>query len=306
MIAELEPLTRPLLFFDTETTGPDPVVDRIVSIAFIHTKPDGSEKRWQTLINPGIPIPREATYGNGGDYPGHGITNAMVQGCRKCYERGQTEVSRDQHDAQQYGEEELHDFAPWPKFSDIAANLYKGFSDADLGTYNGKRFDLPLMVEEFKRCGIEWGFDKVFLVDVYRIWQYCDPRSLTDACRFFLGREPSGAHSALSDIEDTIEVFRAQLRKYDQLPRSLEKLHALMYPRDPNTIDPDGKIIWKNGEAVMNFGTKYKGVPLKKMARRDLDWIVNKATGLSPSVKAICKDAMFGKFPDQPKLAEVQ
>ncbi|MFI6251460.1 exonuclease domain-containing protein [Streptomyces sp. NPDC051016] len=58
--------------WDTETTGPNPLDDRIVTAAFIVRTPNAEDRTFTWLINPGIPIPPEAT-------AVHGITDEMVQ-----------------------------------------------------------------------------------------------------------------------------------------------------------------------------------------------------------------------------------
>lgn len=271
---ELLGIDRPLLIFDTETTGPNPTEDRIVELGFIRMMPDGTEKEWNTFINPGIPIPKEATYGNGTDtYPGHGITDEMVK------------------DA--------------PTFAQYVDNFLIGFSNTDFGVFNGKRFDLPLLQAEFARHGKLWSFDDAKIVDAFRIWQVVQGRSLSDASETFLGRKHEGAHRALDDVRVTRDVIVAQLQRFESLPRNLAALHEKCWPKDPNALDPDGKIIWKDGEAVMNFGKNWRGKPLKMMTRKDLSWIASPAcSGANPTVKQICHDAMAGKFP-QPTLKEI-
>ena len=65
-------LSRPLAFFDLETTGTDIAEDRIVDIAVLKLLPGGTEEALHSLINPGVPIPPSAT-------EVHGIRDADVQ-----------------------------------------------------------------------------------------------------------------------------------------------------------------------------------------------------------------------------------
>lgn len=303
ILALLSP-TRPVLFFDTETTGPNPNEDRIVELGFIRVMPDGTTKEWQSLINPGIPIPKEATYGNGTEgYPGHGITDGMVQGCRRCFEQGLHEVTADAHASTAT---DGHEFAPWPFFHQLADNLLIGFTNTDFGGYNLKGYDLPLMRAEFQRNGKQWDYGDANVLDGLRLWQLGQGRSLSDASEIFLQRKHQGAHRALDDVRTSVEVIVAQLKLFSTLPRSLPQIHERCWPKDPNALDPDGKIVWKNGEAVMNFGKNWKGVPLAKMTRRNLEWIVSPAcAGANPTVKQICRDALAGRLPSQPTLKEI-
>lgn len=264
-LQDLIPLTRPLIFFDTETTGPEPKDDRIVSLGFIWFRPEHEPVRWHKYVNPGIPIPREATYGNGGEYPGHGVTDDMVK------------------DA--------------PSFGDLAPGLLKGFVNCDYGGKNIRGFDLPLMRAEFERHGHTWSYDDARIIDIHRMWQFIDPRTLSDAVRRFLHEEMEGAHDAMHDIEATLRVAAAQFLECERLPRDLQALHDLLFPRKENAIDPDNKIVWKDGAATMNFGKKWRGMRLDLMSRKDLTWIAFTATGVNPTVKQICKAALDGKFP---------
>jgi DNA polymerase-3 subunit epsilon len=65
-------LTRPIVFFDFETTGTKLHTDRIIQISLPKYNPDGTEEIKTLLANPGIPIPKKAA-------DVHGITNEMVE-----------------------------------------------------------------------------------------------------------------------------------------------------------------------------------------------------------------------------------
>lgn len=264
-------ITRPIFFFDTETTGPNPTTDRICQMHFTEVRPDGTRRDWSSLINPTIPIPKEASFGEGGKYEGHGITDDMVK------------------DA--------------PTFASLAPSFEQGFRNCDYGGFNVKGYDLPLMVAEFARVGIQWSYADARILDGYRLWQVAQGRTLTDAVRAFLDEDHAGAHGASADVYASLRVVVAQLFKFNALPRDLGQLHELCWPRDPNAIDSEGKIIWKDGAATMNFGAKWKGKRLDMVPRRDLEWIANTATGVSAQVKQICKDALTGKYPTKESAA---
>lgn len=266
-------ITRPLIFFDLETTGPNPREDRIVSIAFVQGKPaqDGlpcATKEWHQLVNPGRTIPTEATLGNPArGYDGHGITDEMV--------------------------------ANAPSFAVLAPHLLKGFvQDTDYGGYNVKSFDLPMIQAEFQRNGVTWDYDASHIIDVFRVWQLLEKRSLSDAAERWLGEQHQGAHDALADIRITIRIMEAMLLCRPAFPRVVNDIHELEYPVDVNAVTRDNKIIWKDGEAVMNFGKKWIGTPLKMMRRADLVWIASPACGgASAEVKRVCEAAAKGEFP---------
>ena len=64
-------LTRPICFFDLETTGIDVAKDRIVEIAIFKVFPNGNKESKTWLVNPTVPIPPQST-------AVHGISNEKV------------------------------------------------------------------------------------------------------------------------------------------------------------------------------------------------------------------------------------
>lgn len=215
-------LSRPLIFFDLETTGTDIVADRIVQISVLKIHPDSSEESRTRLINPGMPIPSEAS-------AVHGITDDMV---------------RDQ-----------------PHLKAIARGLFDFFSGCDIAGYNSNYFDVPFLVEEFARCGIEFPQEGTKLIDVCTIFKRKEERTLTAAYKFYCGKILENAHNAEADVRATFEVFKGQLDRYEDLgSATVEELHD--YCGREEIVDYPRKLT-KNeaGEIVFNFG-KYKTQPV--------------------------------------------
>ena len=285
---ELLPIERKLFILDTETTGSNAAQDRIVQIGFLQLKPDGGIDEWESLVNPGISIPPEATYGKG-EYPGHGITDEMVQGCRLC------KRPRGEHGP----EGAACPFQAWPYFADLAPHLMRGFQNCDYAGYNCNGFDLPLLRAEFKRAGHVWSYADARMVDGYRLWQLGQKRSLSDAVEHFLGRAHEGAHGALPDVRATHEVIVEMLRRFQTLPHTLDQLHQLQWPRDPNAIDDAGKFVWKNGVAVVNFG-KWKDTMLHKVDKGYLKWMLDYGN-FPDDTKKIVTDVLEGRLPKLPE-----
>lgn len=179
-------LKKPIIFFDLETTGTDPVKDRIVEFAFIKLSPGGKRDSFIKRLNPGMPIPLESI-------GFHGITDEMVK------------------DA--------------PTFKQIAHNLYDWMKGADLGGYNSSKFDLPLLAEEFLRVGINVDFTERNMIDVQQIFFKMESRSLSAAYNFYCNKPLENAHSAEADILATIEVLEAQLDRYTDLVNDVPALH---------------------------------------------------------------------------------
>lgn len=280
-LPELLKLERPLIIFDCETTGPNPRTDRIVELGFILLKPDGTVREWQNFVNPGIPIPHEATYGNPAKgYEGHGITDEMVK------------------DA--------------PSFKDLAGPLLRGFKpETDYAGFNVMRYDLPLMKAEFDRAGHPWSYDDARVLDGFRLWQIGERRTLSDAVERFLRRKHEGAHRALDDVRASLEVIVAQLVEFPELPRDVAALQELQYPRDPNEVPgTKNQVLWQDDPVrqglqvlVMNFGKNWRGKRLDLMTRRDLEWIVSNACqGATAETKRICAEALNGQFPTRGRV----
>ncbi len=178
-------LERPVMFFDLETTGTDALHDRIVEISMIKVMPDGTDIQRTVRVNPGMPIPAEAT-------AVHHITDA--------------------------------DVADKPLFSQLAEGLAQSFRGCDLAGFNSNRFDIPLLAEEFARAGIDFDFNECRFIDVQTIFHKKEQRTLSAAYKFYCGKNLDDAHSANADTRATYEVLMAQLDRYDDLPNDMEKL----------------------------------------------------------------------------------
>lgn len=179
-------LSRPLAFFDLETTGVQVSDDRIVEISIIKLMPNGEEQVFTRLVNPGRPIPKEAS-------AIHGITDEKV--------------------------------ADAPPFNDVAAEVISFIDDSDLAGYNCLKFDVPLLMEEFLRNGFDLDMRKRKVVDVQNIFHKMEQRTLVAAYRFYCNGDLANAHSAEADTRATMEVLLAQVKRYDELKNDVTFLH---------------------------------------------------------------------------------
>jgi len=254
-------LIRPLISFDLETTGLDIQKDRIIEISCVKIHPGGQKEILTHRVNPGVPISPEAS-------AVHGITDADVKN--------------------------------EPRFQKLAAEYSAFLEESDLTGFNLERFDLPLLKNEFARCGIDFGTKEVNVIDAQKIFFKKEPRTLTAAYKYYCDKELTDAHSAQADAEATAEILMAQIQRYDDLPTNMEELHEYCHPAHPNWIDPEGKIVWKKGQATINFG-RHTGTPLEQLARDDrgyLQWVLKK--DFSSEVMTICEAALRGEFPEPP------
>ncbi|MCP3929395.1 MAG: 3'-5' exonuclease [Bacteroidetes bacterium] len=257
-------LEKDLIFFDIESTGLNVVRDRIIQIAMVKYFADGSEpEELSKLINPGIPISLEAMQV-------HGILPK--------------------------------DVANKPTFAQVAREIYDFIGDADLAGYNSNRFDVPLLMEEFDRVGIEFSVGMRRTVDVQRIFYKMEPRTLKAALKYYCDQELTNAHDALADVQATIEVFKGQLKKYQNvdytdgdgnisaapIKNDVQALHD--FTNDQRFVDATQKLKYNTkGEVIFNFG-KYTGkaaAPLLAKDKQYYNWMLNKE--FSSQVKQIIK-----------------
>ena len=230
-------LKRPLVFFDLETTGVDTAKDRIVEISMVKVMPDGEEIVRTRLINPQMHIPEDAT-------AVHGITDEDV---------------KDQ-----------------PTFAQIAKSLSQFIEGCDFGGFNSNRFDLPMLVEEFLRAGVDVDFKNRKFIDVQNIFHKMEQRTLVAAYKFYCSKDLTDAHSAEADTRATYEVLKAQLDRYSELQNDVAALAE--FSSRGETVDYAGRIVYNDkGEEVFNFG-KYKGVKVSEVFQREpsyYDWMMN-------------------------------
>ncbi|MGD9874844.1 MAG: exonuclease domain-containing protein [Kiritimatiellia bacterium] len=252
-------ISRPIAFFDIESTGINTLQDRVIDLAVVKLMPDGSRETFSWRLNPGMPIPRSST-------AIHGITDADVVNS--------------------------------PSFRDKAAEILAFFDGCDLAGFNVLGYDIPLLQEEFKRVNMVFDMTGRNIVDGARIFHQKERRTLTAALKFYCNDEHTNAHGALADVEATIRVVEGQLDRYDDLPGSIEELSAFCNPRNPNAIDAQGKIVWNDdNEAAINFG-KNQGQTLRALVRNDagfLQWILKK--DFAEDTKTIVRAALAGNFP---------
>lgn len=222
-------LKNPIIFFDLETTGLDVANDRIVELCYIKVEPNGNEETKTMRINPERHIPEECS-------KIHGIWDSDVEDC--------------------------------PTFKQVAAALAAVFKGCDLAGFNSNKFDIPMLVEEFMRAGVDIDFSKRKFVDVQNIYHKLERRNLIAAYKFYCGKDLTDAHSAMADTRATYEVLMAQLDKYpDDLKNDVEFLSD--FSRIGNNIDFAGRFVYSDdGVELVNFG-KYKGKPVKDVLATD-------------------------------------
>ncbi|MDR2027240.1 MAG: 3'-5' exonuclease [Prevotellaceae bacterium] len=230
-------LENPVIVFDLETTGLNLVTDRIVEISVIKVHINGDEEYKTRMINPCMPIPPESS-------AIHGIRDEDVKDC--------------------------------PTFRAIAKSLAAFIDGCDLVGYNLFKFDVPLLVEEFLRAGVNMDFRKNRIIDVQNIFHKMEQRTLIAAYKFYCNKTLEEAHHAEADTKATYEILQSQLDRYPELQNDVRFLSD--FSISTHNIDYAGRFVKdKNNEPVFNFG-KYKGRQVKDILRTEpsyYSWIMN-------------------------------
>lgn len=228
-------LIRPVAFIDLETTGINLATDRIVEIAIVKVMPDNTKTVKRKLINPLMPIPKGAS-------DVHGITDEMVKNA--------------------------------PSFKQAANEIRQFLDNCDLAGYNSNRFDIPLLVEEFLRAGLDFDVTDRHLLDVQKVYHMMEPRTLSAAYKFYCDKNLENAHSAEADAVATCEILEAQLEKYPHIGTSVESV--MKFVGNEPIVDFARRFVMENGVEIFNFG-KHKGkrvVDVLKSEPQYYDWMM--------------------------------
>lgn len=213
-------ITRPIIFFDLETTGVDVAEDRIVEIALLKYHPDGRVEDFHSYIDPERAIPKAAS-------DVHGVTAMTVLEA--------------------------------PTFKDIAPALNSFFADSDIGGYNSNNFDIKMLFREFERAGIFFNYTDKALLDVCNIFKLRENRTLTAAVKFYVNEEIEEAHTAMGDVISTVKVLNGQFEKYDDLEPEITAL-ARYSCYDQEIVDVSGNFYRSEKTGEIHFAKgKHKG-----------------------------------------------
>jgi len=267
-------LDKPIVFFDIESTGLNVIKDRIVQIALIKYMPNVAEPtELELMINPGIPISPEAM-------AVHGITPDMLKNK--------------------------------PTFLQVADQVNNFIGDADLAGYNSDRFDIPMLLEELNRAGIDLKIEERKTIDVQKIFYKMEPRTLKAALKFYCDKPLEGAHDALADVRATVDVLKGQITKYQGVdyvdgdgfttPAPIVNNMAAISEFTNNSRFVDATMRMKYnpaGEIVFNFG-KHIGQKVRDVIARDpqyAQWLLDKdfSIQVKNTIKRIRKEIEASK-----------
>lgn len=242
-------LRNPLCIFDLETTGINITQDRIIEIAVIKLMPNGEMVRKSHVLNPTIPIPPESTVF-------HGLTDADVK--------------------------------DKPTFKEVAKEYVKFLEGADLAGFAVLKLDIPMLVEEFIRAGVEFEYAKRKIIDAQKIFHLMEKRTLSAAYKFYVNKDLTNSHSAESDTEATMEVLLAQVERYEGQPITdlqdkkigeiRNDMDVLSKLTTSDLVDLAGRMSRNaKGDEVFNFG-KHKSKLVTQVFKEEpayYDWMMN-------------------------------
>lgn len=248
-----EPRQR-IIVFDCETTGIDFTRDQVIELCVQHGLDDSAHSRtWR--IKPAVSIHPAAQ-------AVHGIS--------------------------------MDDLAACPAFAEYADEIAQVFAEAEVIVGYNISFDIDMLQAEYTRIGrppLDLSGKKI--VDAFRLWQQCEPRSLQHAHRRFVGDEFAAAHSASADVAATGRVLVGMLRHFKLDGQDWGQIARFSDPGRASWVGPSRHLRWENDVIVLGFG-KHMGTPIHELAggpdRSFLQWVLSK--DFPPHVSEICKTAL--------------
>ena len=234
-------MSKPIVFFDLETTGkssnPDNV--RIIEISAYKVDPETLEvlgTLYHKCNNDGVPIDPDAT-------ERHGMTEKDLVGL--------------------------------PTFRDVAKETFDFFDGCDVGGYYCSVFDIPILYYSFIRSGFTWKYKNLKNYDIYTLYRKFNSGKLAEVYKRYTGKDLNDAHHATADIEATLDVYREMRKRQEEFEDS-----DLNYYNDFVDMPGNFKVrILENGakEIYIDFG-KWKGTSVDKVDKSYMKWIMENET----------------------------
>lgn len=243
-----------IIVFDCETTGIDFTRDQVIELCVQHGLDDTAHSRtWR--IKPSVPIHPAAQ-------AVHGISADELASC--------------------------------PPFADYADEIALVFAQADVIVGYNLSFDIDMLQAEYTRIGRPLlDLSGKQIVDAFRLWQQCEPRSLQHAHRRFVGDEFAAAHSASADVAATGRVLVGMLRHFNLHGQDWSQIAQVCDPGRASWVGPSRHLRWENEVIVLGFG-KHAGAAVHELAagpdRSFLTWVI--AKDFPPHVAEICQAAL--------------
>ncbi|MBK7070942.1 MAG: hypothetical protein IPH44_01465 [Myxococcales bacterium] len=240
---------RGVVVFDVETTGTDRRRDQVIELCVQFGLSEGAPSRtWR--IKPDVAI-------SPGAQAVHGIS--------------------------------MDDLAACPRFAEVVDEIAAVFASAEVVVGYNLIFDIDMVSAEFERIGRplpDWSSKTI--VDPFRLWQQCEPRSLSHAHLRFVGSGFEAAHSATADVAATGRVLAGMLRSFGLDEHDWRGVAGVCDPQRPSWVGPSRHLQWQGERVVLAFG-KHSGTPLSQIDPGYLRWMAEK--DFPAHVGIICKKA---------------
>ncbi len=242
-----------IIVFDVETTGTDRRRDQVIELCVqFGLEPSAERETWR--VKPEVPI-------SPGAQAVHGIS--------------------------------MDDLADCPPFAAVAEPFRRIIAEAEVLVGYNLAFDIEMLQAEYQRLGqpaLDLGAKMI--IDPFRLWQQCEPRTLQDAHRRFVGDTFDEAHSASADVAATGRVLAGMVEQFG-LPRDWSSVAQVCEPNRAQWVGSSRHIQWQDGDAVLSFG-RHGGTPVWELAHgadaNYLRWILDK--DFPGHVHEICRAAL--------------
>ena len=238
-----------VLAFDLETTGISTNNDRIVQIALIGADVDGSPIHYEVLINPQRPIPSGASNV-------HGIYDSDVR--------------------------------TKPVFKNSANEIAQLMNGAVVVGHNARKFDMPLLQNEFYRCGVSPPKPEAILdtLEAVRRLKIARPHNLGAQCARH-GIDLSNAHDAAADAAASLLLLWKLMRDHPaSFRRSISEIEEWLINgevrrdeselgralSDLQSLDNNGRIKIDGEAYILAFG-RHRGKDLLAVEREDPQYV---------------------------------
>jgi DNA polymerase III epsilon subunit-like protein len=152
--------------------------------------------------------------------------------------------------------------------ADVGLEFLAFIDGCDLLSYNGKGFDVKMLLKDLRNVGLNLDIKKVFY-DSFLLEAKLNPRTLDAVYKRYTGKELDNSHNALFDVYATIEVFKHQLQQFDSQNITLDDIMNF----DESKIFCVDNIITKVDDKIIFAIGKYKGHEFMEVASTDASYI---------------------------------
>lgn len=266
-------MTRPVIFYDLETTGKDKDTNNIRIVQISCYKYDNTTD-WNLIDTFKCKCNNGDVHIEPGAIEVHGITEESVKDC--------------------------------PTFQEIAPKVFEFFDGCDIGGYNNSFFDNSVLYMSFLRTGLKWDYRKLKVYDVLLLYRKHHSNKLCDVYKRLTGHDLENAHDADSDIIGTVEVYKCLQNQGIEFEDD-----DLNFYKDNIDLIGDFKVrINSKGEKepYYNFGA-HKGESVESVGIGYLEWMTKQANKFpldTVHVASKLKDWLEKKYTSQSENIQTQ